>query len=287
MGVHLMICTILVILNIKKLSNKWLISLAILILFNFLVVAAYSRSGMLAYIVGVFSFIYFSKDNYIKEAIKGFTKYIPWALVIVIPIYLSIQVRENFQGRAAGFTQIKENITSLTTNTDNKISEDNILWRFTWWTKIIDYSFSKEYFLHGKGLGMSLAQSDDIIMTEDDVRSPHSFHLTIMARYGIPLFLLWLYWIFLLIKPLFKRKLSLKEHAITCILISFIVNASFDVFLEGPMGAFPFWTWVGLLFMSVGVTDAKAADSASLVTGSDTNNITDTHQADSITQPNS
>jgi hypothetical protein len=39
--------------------------------------------------------------------------------------------------------------------------------------------------------------------------------------------------------------------------------------------------------MSVGVTDAKAADSASLVTGSDTNNITDTHQADSITQPNS
>ena len=287
MGVHLMICTILVILNIKKLTTKWLISLAILILFNFLVVAAYSRSGMLAYIVGVFSFIYFSKDNYIKEAIKGFTKYIPWALVIVIPIYLSIQVRENFQGRAAGFTQIKENITSLTTNTDNKISEDNILWRFAWWTKIIDYSFSKEYFLHGKGLGMSLAQSDDIIMTEDDVRSPHSFHLTIMARYGIPLFLLWLYWIFLLIKPLFKRKLSLKEHAITCILISFIVNASFDVFLEGPMGAFPFWTWVGLLFMSVGVANTKAADSISLDTGSDTNNITDTDQADSITQPNS
>ena len=28
------------------------------------------------------------------------------------------------------------------------------------------FSFSKEYFLHGKGLGMSLAQSDDIVMTE-------------------------------------------------------------------------------------------------------------------------
>jgi O-antigen ligase len=242
---------------------------------------------MLAYIVGVFSFIYFSKDSYIKEAIKGFTKYIPWALVIVIPIYLSIQVRENFQGRAAGFTQIKENITSLTTNTDNKISEDNILWRFAWWTKIIDYSFSKEYFLHGKGLGMSLAQSDDIKMSDDDVRSPHNFHLTIMARYGIPLFILWLYWIFLLIMPVFKRKLSLTEHAITCILISFIINASFDVYLEGPMGAFPFWTWVGLLFMSVGVADAKAADSANLDTGSYTNNITDTDQAGSITQPNS
>jgi hypothetical protein len=51
--------------------------------------------------------------------------------------------------------------------------------------------------------------------------------------------------------------------AITCILIGFIFNASFDVYLEGPMGAFPFWTWVGLLFMSEGVADAKAADSAS------------------------
>jgi hypothetical protein len=63
--------------------------------------------------------------------------------------------------------------------------------------------------------------------------------------------------------------------AITCILIGFIFNASFDVYLEGPMGAFPFWTWVGLLFMSAG--------------GADTNNIADTTQADaaSINLPNS
>ena len=55
------------------------------------------------------------------------------------------------------------------------------------------------------------------------------------------------------------------------------------------MGAFPFWTWVGLLFMSVGVADAKAADSASLDTGSDTNNITGSNLDDStsINTPNS
>ena len=286
MSVHLLICTILILLNINKLSNKWLLVLTLLIIFDFLVIAAYSRAGMLAYIAGIFCFIYFAKDSVIKDALKSFTKFIPWALVIVIPIYLSIQVRENFQGRTAGFNQIKENITSLTTDSDNKILEDNLLWRFVWWGKIIDYSFSKEYFLHGKGLGMSLAQSDDIVITEDDVRSPHSFHLSIMARFGIPLFLLWLYWLVLIIKPIFQRKLSHQQLAITCILIAFIFNASFDVFLEGPMGAFPFWTWVGLLFMSIGVADAKAADSASLDTA-DTNNITDTDQADSITQPNS
>jgi hypothetical protein len=275
MSVHLLICTILILLNINKLSNKWLLILTLLILFDFLVIAAYSRAGMLAFIVGIFCFIYFAKDNKIKDALKSFTKYIPWALLIVIPIYLSIQVRENFQGRSAGFNQIKENITSLTTDSDNKILEDNLLWRFVWWGKIIDYSFSKDYFLHGKGLGMSLAQSDDIVMTEDDVRSPHSFHLSIMARFGIPLFLLWLYWLFLLFKPIFSKKLGHQQLAITCILIGFIFNASFDVYLEGPMGAFPFWTWVGLLFMSAG--------------GADTNNIADTTQADvaSINLPNS
>ena len=29
-------------------------------------------------------------------------------------------------------------------------------------------------------------------------------------------------------------------------LIAFLINASFDVALEGPMSAFPFWIWVGL-----------------------------------------
>jgi hypothetical protein len=118
---------------------------------------------------------------------------------------------------------------------------------------------------------MSLAQSDDIVMTEDDVRSPHSFHLSIMARFGIPIFLLWLYWLFLLFKPIFSKKLSHQQLAITCILIGFIFNASFDVFLEGPMGAFPFWTWVGLLFMSAGDADPDANTSTSQIEPSSIN----------------
>jgi hypothetical protein len=33
---------------------------------------------------------------------------------------------------------------------------------------------------------------------------------------------------------------------IICIQIAFLFNANFDVFLEGPMGAFPFWVFVGI-----------------------------------------
>ena len=97
---------------------------------------------------------------------------------------------------------------------------------------------------------MSLSQTDEGVMAEEDLRSPHSIHLTIMARYGIPLFALWLYWLYLIFKPLFKSELNRYSLAITSILLAFVVNASFDVYLEGPMGAFPFWTWLGLLFIT-------------------------------------
>jgi hypothetical protein len=48
---------------------------------------------------------------------------------------------------------------------------------------------------------------------------------------------------------LFKKQLQGKRLLIGCILLAFLVNASFDVFLEGPMGAFPFWLFVGIDLM--------------------------------------
>jgi hypothetical protein len=101
-----------------------------------------------------------------------------------------------------------------------------------------------------------------------------------------------MYWLFLLFKPIFSKKLGHHQLAITCILIGFIFNASFDVFLEGPMGAFPFWTWVGLLFMSVGITDANASDSSSLNIDANPNNAsnntaTKIAESSSINPPNS
>jgi hypothetical protein len=250
MGVHLLISTILILLHADRLSNKWKIGIVILIIFDFLTLSAYSRSGMVSYIIGLFAFLYFSKNESLKTSTKQYSKYIPWALIIVIPMYLSIQVRENFQGRATGFDQIGKNVVSLVANSDDATLEKNILWRAIWWGNILDYSFSKEYFATGKGLGMSLAQSDDILTDDDDLRSPHNFHLNIMARFGLFVFFLWIYWVYLLLHPLFKKQLNVKQLAIASILMAFLFNASFDVFLEGPMGAFSFWTWVGLYFIT-------------------------------------
>lgn len=249
MGVHLLISTLLLLVFQKERSIRFQIVMALLLLFNLLILTAYSRSGMLAYVAGLGLFVIYTKDKVLKAHIKKYFKYLPLLLLIVLPIYASIKVKENFQGRAVGVEQLKQNVGSFVGASKDAKLDDNKVWRLVWWVKILDYSFSKEYFLQGKGLGMSLAADDEVLTDVDELRSPHNFHLNIMARFGVPLFCVWIFWLFLIFKPLFKNELEGKDLLITIILLAFIINASFDVFLEGPMGAFPFWTWVGLLLL--------------------------------------
>ena len=250
MGVHLFISLILYLLDTEKYTKSWGIFFLVITTLNFLILSSYSRSGMLSFILSLGLFIVFNKEAALKDRTKKILKFIPWVLLIVLPIYVNLKVEENFQGRAVGIEQIVNNFGSILGASTDATSENNVVWRLVWWAKIINYSFTPSNMFIGKGLGINLAISDDIITTDDSLRSPHNFHLNIMARYGVIVFIVWIYWLNLLFKPLFKRKLTGKALAITCILFAFILNASFDVFLEGPMGAFPFWTWVGLLFIN-------------------------------------
>jgi hypothetical protein len=248
MGVHLCISTIFMILNLDKYNKKEFYSILFFIIYDFLIISSYSRSGMLSYLLGLTCFYFYTNNSNIKNSFQVFTKYIPYLLLIIIPLFITIKVKENFQGRVAGIEQIGQNFTSIIGQAEGVNLENNEIWRLLWWSKIIDYSFTTNSFFYGKGLGMSLAQTDDISVDED-LRSPHNFHLTIMARFGVIVFIIWVYWIILTIRPLFTRKLSPKMLSLTCIIIAFLFNSSFDVFLEGPMGAFPFWTFVGLLYI--------------------------------------
>ena len=253
MGVHLLISSIMLLMYSDRITSKKLWILIIFIALDFLIIAAYSRAGAVTYIIGLLCFIYFNKDVVLKTRTRLVLKWLPLVLLIVIPFYISLQVSENFQGRTIGLEQIKDNFGSILGAGVNVNSENNVTWRLIWWAKIIDYSFSPSGIFIGKGLGMSLADSDGILSLDDELRSPHNFHLNIMARFGVILFFVWMYWIYLMMNPVFKKQLGTLSLAISCIIMAFLLNASFDVFLEGPMGAFPFWTWVGLLF----ITDAQ------------------------------
>lgn len=39
--------------------------------------------------------------------------------------------------------------------------------------------------------------------------------------------------------------------------LSFLINASFDVFLEGPMAAMPFWIFVGMVYAEEAFGEGK------------------------------
>ena len=194
-------------------------------------------------------FIVLNKDAQLKSRSLQFIKFIPWILLIVVPIYINIQVDENFQGRAIGLDQIVNNFSSILGGTTDATSENNVIWRLVWWAKILNYSFTFPNFIIGKGLGLNLTISDNIATLDNTLRAPHNFHLNIMARFGVLIFIVWIYWLVLLLRPLFKKLLTGRKLALGCILFVFIINASFDVFLEGPMGAFPFWTFVGLFLL--------------------------------------
>ena len=250
MGVQLLISTLLLLYSFEKKSLKWRVLLSLVIALDFLILASYSRSGIVAFLASMLCFIYFNKDIQLQARVRLLIKYLPIILLVVTPIYINIKVAENFQGRAVGLEQIKNNFSSIVGGTTDATSENNVVWRLVWWAKIIDYSLTSPNFFIGKGLGMNLAIDDDIITLDDSLRSPHNFHLNIMSRFGVLLFMIWMYFLIQLLKPLFKKQLQGKRLLIGCILLAFLLNASFDVFLEGPMGAFPFWTWMGLYLLT-------------------------------------
>lgn len=247
-SVHLLISTILIFLYSEKFSRKWLIANTILIVINFLILLAFTRSGSLAYILALFSFFFFSKEKILNESLRKLLKYVPVIMVIGMGLFVAIDIQGDAQGRTISLSQITDNFSSIvSTNIDGNLA-GNKVWRLIWWAKLVNESFTLQHFFVGKGLGMSLA-GNDILNTDDNLRSPHNFNLTILARFGYIVFIVWIMWLVSLFKPLFTRKLAGKTLAITSILLAFIINGSFDVFFEGPMGAFPFWTFVGLLFI--------------------------------------
>jgi hypothetical protein len=247
-SVHLLISTILMFLYADKYSRKWLIANTILIVVNFLILLAFTRSGSIAYIFALFSFFFFSKEKILNESLRKLLRYVPIIMVIGMGLFLAIDIQGDAQGRTISLSQITDNFSSIvSTNIDGNLAENKV-WRLIWWAKLVNESFTLQHFFIGKGLGMSLA-GNDILNTDDNLRSPHNFHLTILARFGYIVFITWIIWLVSLFKPLFTRKLAGKTLAITSILLAFIINGSFDVFFEGPMGAFPFWTFVGLLFI--------------------------------------
>ena len=247
-GVHLFVAFILQLTNLNRYKKPFDLLNYLCIFLLFSVASSYSRSGMLSFIIAFIIFYYFLNDHIVKNQLRNFVKFVPIVFIISLIFLSKFKVADNFQGRTVGVEQVALNFTSIFSTSEEGGLNDNKIWRLLWWGQIIDYTFNGPYFIAGKGLGISLADDDQILTTdlEGDLRSPHNFSLSVLARYGVFIFFTWLYWNILQIRRIKTYNISKLQLVIICIQIAFLFNANFDVFLEGPMGAFPFWVFVGI-----------------------------------------
>jgi len=252
LGVNLIISTILFLEGKYHLNKTMSLFFIILTLINFLLVLTYSRSGFIAYTITLFAYYIYSKSD-IKLNFRRNLKYIFFSFLIAIPLYLSFEVKQNFQGRSTGLNQIISNVNSFISNSSefkfNNTLNNNIIWRFAWWSSIFQNTIEDKNIFTGIGSGADLVKNSGVFVEDEKLRAPHSIHFNLLARYGFLFVLVWISWIVYTLRPLFLNKLNGDQYLIALFILAFLINASFDVYLEGPMGSFPFWTFVGLFLL--------------------------------------
>jgi len=158
--------------------------------------------------------------------------------------------------REVTLRQILENVKSVAGSEYPQLDSTR-RWRLAWWRKILGYTLYGPYFWSGKGFGPNLADEDGFQVTRDrSLRSPHNGHLTILARTGVPGFVLWIAFLlahglqllkgaraFRLAGDFFSSRVLLWVLAYW---LAAAINGAFDVYLEGPQGGIWFWCLVGL-----------------------------------------
>jgi len=222
----------------------------LLIGITFLIGATISRGGMLSFALPILV-LFVLKPPQIKVA-RFF-----YGLCLLITILLLLDPATSIKKRSVSAEQLWTNIVSVVGEADTGNLDSTKEWRLEWWERIISYTFGGPYFWTGKGFGINLADDDGFqVQADGSLRSPHNAHMNMLARAGVPGLLLWLSlqlsWVWHLGQQWLqsRREEDRVWEGVFLFLIvywtAFMVNASFDVFLEGPMGGIWFWTLFGV-----------------------------------------
>lgn len=220
------------------------------------ILGAYERAGMFAFAAAAVLCLLFRPTHPVLKRlfVMGVLALAALGLsgaVIEVPVANSAKVRE------ISFNQFVANVAGVFRPTDAGDLDDTKEWRLNWWGEIMDYTIHGKYFWTGKGFGVNLADDDGFqVMSDHSLRSPHNAHLALLARMGVPGLALWiaaqLGWAWMIGQALLRsvRQGDRRWSGIFLFLLAywlaFIINASFDVFLEGPMGGIWFWSLFGI-----------------------------------------
>lgn len=249
-GVHLAGVSLFLLLGFRRFSTIWLI----LLLGGMAMAAALNRGGTLAILLPLAIALLMVRANsqLVKLGILA-------AAVVTLALILDIKF-EFGDRRGLSARQIFTNLTSILTSAQTGDLDATKAWRLNWWEKIVNYTISGPYFWTGKGFGVNLATVDGFQVVEAGqgalLRSPHNATMTMLARGGVPALILWLLacasWSWTMLKCCWLARVRQDKTWSRFFLFIFgywlaaMINATFDVALEGPMMGIWIWCLFGI-----------------------------------------
>jgi len=138
-----------------------------------------------------------------------------------------------------------------------RITSSTVAWRLSWWRTITEKTLTGERWYRGRGLGVNLADEDGFQVTSDgSLRSPHNIFMSHLAWTGLPGVLMFVavlgVWVYTVAGATWHAAKTGRRDWQLLLAVALagwsaaLVNACFDVYLEGPMGAVWFWSLSGV-----------------------------------------
>jgi hypothetical protein len=265
-GTHLAGTMVFVLIGYRKVSFLWFfVWLATLTM-----VAAINRGATLAALGPVmFAMIMLGRWRLLLTAML--------ATVSIFAVLLTVEgtqdsETERLTERKVSAQQIVENAKSIVGQSGQQV-EGTKQWRLNWWNIIINDTLYGPSFWAGRGFGLNLAEADGIGGDVDPHkprapnRSPHNALMTMLARAGVPGVVLWsivpISWLGMQLNAMLSARARGHERwaelflFIVCYAVSILINAMFDVTLEGPMQGVWFWCLFGFGIGSVMIYRAQ------------------------------
>lgn len=251
LAAHLCGALVLVLVGLCKVSRTWLA----VALGAALLVASQSRGGMLSLLLPlVLAMILTGQAGRLATIAAGLT------IVMLVAYAVDFEIDLPRGERPISAAAVVENLASIAGSSDANNLDGTKQWRLGWWQAIRDYTVHGPYFWTGKGFGINLAEADGFVVGLErggpTLRSPHSVHMTYLGRGGVPGLALWLLtigsWSLAMLRAAHlawrRGDLDWARYFVflLCYVASIVIDASFDVALEGPMLGIPFWILFGI-----------------------------------------
>lgn len=271
-GTHLVGSMVFVLVGYRKVSVLW-----VFVWFATLsLVSATNRGATLAVVVPVTIAMLVLKRYRLMLTTAVAAVAIFTALFALESTFGEYNEARDSMERPVSAHQIVENAKSIIIGESGHQTEATKQWRLAWWDVIINETLYGPSFWAGRGFGINLSYADGFSGTGDPhnrhppLRSPHNAHMTVLARSGVPGVVLWLLvlgsWGGMMISAIVSARARGRERwvelflFIACYAASILINATFDVTLEGPMQGIWFWCLFGFGIGSVMVYRAQQSD---------------------------